>query len=163
MTALLALFGAAAVAFAVLMLLQRSLLSSALCLLAVLFQIAAMFFVLNAPLVALMQLLVYAGAVMVLLVVAVMASGTRLSGLWEGFSARRLWPLAVFGVLLLQFIAVSLLEPPASGSPGVSLDREAAALLFGPYRLMTEAIGVLVLLVSLSVLPDPKAEGPSES
>ena len=157
--AALALCGALAVAFAGLALFQRSLLSSAMCLLAVLLQLAAAFFLVGAQLLGLFQVLVYAGAVMVLLVIAAASSPPRLSSLWSGTGW--LGWLIVLGLLgeaalfAARFAAGDGWDWPAPG-----IERRMAAVVFGPYAVLTETVGVLVFVASLAILQEsPETEG----
>ncbi|MDE2511944.1 MAG: NADH-quinone oxidoreductase subunit J, partial [Elusimicrobia bacterium] len=88
-----------AVAFAGVMLLNRSLYVSAVCLLAVLLQTGLIFVLRGAPLLGFLQVMVYAGAVMVLVVITIMATGGEPAKGFErfaGFSFPR-W-LAVLGL-----------------------------------------------------------------
>ena len=149
--------GGCAVLFAVLALFQRSLYASAMCLLAVLLQVAAVYFLIGARLLGLLQILVYAGAVMVLLVVAVMASPPRLSKLWAQGPPKWLAWLAV----LLPAVELLAILRSSSGAPVLlraapDIERRMAALLFGPYAPLTEAAGLLVLVAALSVLKESR-------
>ena len=160
----LAVFGGLAVVFAVLMLLQKTLFGSAMCLLIVLAQLAAMFFSMGAELLALMQILVYAGAIMVLIVIAIMAAPPRFSKLWAGYDAPRAAPTRglaavaiVLGVLLAEFMVVLLYEgaPLPAGAFTLSagqVERQMAWLLFNRYAGVTELVGLLILAASLAVV-----------
>jgi len=148
------LCGAGAVVFAALALFQRTLYGSALCLLGVLLQVAGAYFLAGARLLGLLQVLVYAGAVMVLLVIAVMSSPPRLARPFAGTPPAWLGWLA----LLLPFaelLAFLRLAGPADGAPWrwtPGLETQTASLLFGAYAPLTEAVGLLVLVASLSIL-----------
>ena len=156
-----ALAGAVAVVFAGVMLLQRSLYVSAVCLLVVLLQTGVIFLLRGAPLLGLIQVMVYAGAVMVLVVVAIMASGGASSPgprLAE-FSFPR--GLAVLGLAVVAFeaaLTLGSLGPAAAGLPaspglGAAFGRE----LFTSYALATEAVTLLMFLAALAVVPDKGA------
>lgn len=153
----LAVFGGLAVVFAVLALFQRTLYGSAICLLVVLLQVAGIFFVTGAQLLALMQVLVYAGAIMVLIVVAIMAAPPKLDRLWAGYQAPPLAAALVLVVLGIEFYLILIHGqrplPPAAEMSSAGLEREMAALLFGRYALATELVGVLVLVAALAVVP----------
>lgn len=145
------LAGGGALFFAAVMMLQRSLYVSALCLLAVLLQTAVIFCFLGSPLLAFLQIMIYAGAVMVLVVVAIMTAPPPLGALWSRLSIP--WPIAVLGLLLpaaeLLFLStrsdvVSTTVPSSVSSLGL--------VLFGPYALATEAVGVLLMLAALAVV-----------
>lgn len=157
-TALL-LAGAAAALFALLMLVQRTLYGSAVCLLVVLLQAAAMFYLLGAPLLGFLQVMIYAGAIMVMIVVAIMATPPRLRALWSESALPRPAALLLLAAVTLEFLSLGL---PASTSlsvnsvealpPWPGLELELAAALFGPFALYTEALGILVFLAALAVV-----------
>lgn len=158
----LAIFGTAAVLFAILLIFQKTLYGSAMCLLAVLLQIAAIFFILGAQLLGFIQVLVYAGAIMVLIVVAIMAGGPKLEKLWAARQAPPL--LAIFVLLFLGVELTALLflgGPSPSGSvPALApqLEQEMAVLLFGRYAIITEIAGLMFLVAALAVVDRPSAE-----
>src|SRR5437870_2519090 len=149
----LAILGGLAVIFAVLMLFQRTLFGSAMCLLIVLAQLAGIFFALGAQLLALMQILVYAGAIMVLIVVAIMAAPPRLARLWADYQAPPAAVALVLGVLLAEFLVVFLYEGPplppgAFTLSAAQVERQMAWLLFNHYAGVTELVGLLILTAS---------------
>lgn len=130
-----------------------------MCLLLVLLQVAGMFFAMGAQLLGLMQVLIYAGAIMVLIVVAVMAAPPKLHQLWAGYEAP---PLTAALVLLMLGAELTLVLmgpgaiPLPPGEPAVAaarLERDMAALLFGKGALVTEIVGLLVLVAALAVTP----------
>lgn len=149
------LCGAAAVAFAVLMVLQRSLYLSAICLLAVLLQAAALFFIAGAPLLAFLQIMIYAGAVMVLIVVTIMAAPSPEEPAASRFARLSLpWPLAAAG-LVLPLVEVFLLlsRGGAAAVParGASVELSLGPVLFGPFAVATEAVTLLMFLSALAL------------
>ncbi|MHB2026833.1 MAG: NADH-quinone oxidoreductase subunit J family protein [Elusimicrobiota bacterium] len=148
------LAGAAAVFFAALMLVQRSLYACAVCLLAVLLQTAAVFFFLGASMVAFLQVMIYAGAVMVLVVITVMAAPTgnpipspRHSMLFRILAAVGiLAPMAEAGAALFEG------KLPAGVAWGAATAQAGIGpILFGPYAVATEAVGFLIFLSALAV------------
>lgn len=148
--------GAIAVIFAGLMLFQRSLYACALCLLFVLMQTSLLFLLAGAPLLAFLQIMIYAGAVMVLVVVTIMAApGPAAGGGWSRLAIPR--PLAVAGLLLpiAELAVVSarggLGQAGALGS-AMAAQTRIGPILFGPYAVATEAVGILMLLSGLAVL-----------
>ncbi len=149
------LAGALAVIFTALMVFQRSLYKGAVCLLVVLLQAAVIFYFSGAPLLAFLQVMIYAGAVMVLIVVAVMAAPfSPAEPSWNRLSLP--WPLAAAGLLLPVVEAVWLsykngaaAAPSAAVAPGA---QAIGAILFGPYAAATEAVTLLMLLSALAVV-----------
>ncbi len=148
--------GLGAVAFGLAMLWSRSLYVGAVCLLAVLLQTALIYMLLGAPLLGLLQVMIYAGAVMVLAVVTIMASGGGPSGeRFADFSLPR--PLAALGVLAVAVeLALTLASTRASAPTPAAAGLSAAfgANLFHAYALATEAVTLLMFLASLAILPD---------
>ncbi len=148
--------GAVAVLFAGLMLAARSLYSAAVCLLAVLLQVAAIFYFVGAPLLGFMQVMIYAGAVMVLVVVTVMASPQESDRRWARLSLPA--PVsAAAGLLLLAEAGLLLWRGGALAGqalPAADAQKRIGAVLFGPYAVATEAVTLLMLLASLAVVGD---------
>ena len=71
------LYAGVAVLFALLMLTRRNTLSAAICLIVCFLSFAGLYMVLDAPLVAVMQVLVYAGAIMMLIIFVIMTVDTK--------------------------------------------------------------------------------------
>lgn len=156
MTTAFAVCGGLAVLFAVCALFARTLYGAAMCLLGVLLETAVLFALLGAPLLGLLQVLIYAGAVMVLIVIAVLASPPRLARPWAELSVPRalawLAPLAALAGILAALGTIG--GQAALPYAGPELERGMARLLFGPWALATEAVGLLVLVASLSVVKE---------
>ena len=157
------LAAAVAVAFAGVMLLNRSLYVSAVCLLVVLLQTGVIFVLRGAPLLGLLQVMVYAGAVMVLVVITIMATGGEPGQGFERFADFSFprW-LAVLGLAAAALeIATTLLAGGFSGAGVAPADPALAAgfsnALFHSYALATEAVTLLMFLAALAVLPDKEA------
>ncbi|NNN06453.1 MAG: NADH-quinone oxidoreductase subunit J [Elusimicrobia bacterium] len=148
--------GAAAVVFAAAMLWSRSLYNGAVCLLVVLLQTALIYVLRGAPLLGLLQVMIYAGAVMVLTVITIMASGgASAAERFADFALPR--GLAALGVAAVAAeIALTLAGAPpraaAVAAPG--LTAAFGGDLFHSYALATEAVTLLMFLAALAVLPD---------
>lgn len=150
--------GAAAVLFALLMLTRRSLYSAALCLLAAAFQLAAMFFLAGAPLLAFLQVVIYAGAVMVLVVVTIVAAPRPSGERWQRLGIPR--PLAWAAVLfLLAEVGLVVVRGPEglgeAAAGALSVQERVGPFLFGPYALATEAVTLLMLVSGLALIEEP--------
>lgn len=152
--AVLALAGLVAAVFAALMVFQRSLYASAICLLAVLLQVSVFFFFTGAPLLAFLQTMIYAGAVMVLVVIALTAAPSRPESNWAASPLLPRW-LAALGVLLplaeVAFMASQAQPAAAAASGGFALQPSLASVLFGPYAVATEAVTLLMFVAGLAV------------
>ncbi|MDD5657323.1 MAG: NADH-quinone oxidoreductase subunit J, partial [Elusimicrobia bacterium] len=153
---MMGLAGAAAVGFAVLMFFQRSLYAAAICFLAVLLQAAVLFYACGARLLAALVVLVYAGAVAVLIVVSIQSSGGafaagKTQARFSSLGVPR--PLAWAGFAAAWAEAAALLMRGAALGPGPVFGRGDLSLgpaLFGPYAVAVEAAGFLILAVSLA-------------
>jgi NADH-quinone oxidoreductase subunit J len=157
------LAGAVAAAFAGVMLFSRSLYVSAVCLLVVLLQTGLIFILRGAALLGLLQVMIYAGAVMVLVVITIMATGGEPGAdfaRFADFSFPR-W-LAFLGLALAAAeIALTLCVGGGRGGPVAPAEPALAAAfasaLFNSYALATEAVTLLMFLAALAVLPDKEA------
>jgi NADH:ubiquinone oxidoreductase subunit 6 (subunit J) len=156
--------GASAVVFATLMLAQRSLFSAAVCFLAVVLQGAVLLYASGARLLALLLVLIYAGAVAVLIVVAVQTAGGP-GQAPQGSRWSRLglpWPIAAAGLLLpvidgaLLLIRAGAVRLPAAAPAG---DLGLGPALFGPYAAACEAVALLLLFSALAVIGNPEERG----
>lgn len=157
------LAGAVAAAFAGVMLFSRSLYVSAVCLLVVLLQTGLIFLLRGAALLGLLQVMIYAGAVMVLVVITIMATGGEPEAgfsRFADFSFPR-W-LAFLGLAAAAAeVAVTLCVGGASSAPvapaAPALAAGFASTLFNSYALATEAVTLLMFLAALAVVPDKEA------
>jgi len=151
-------FGLAAVAVwtAACMLLSRNAVYSALFLVLNFMTVAVFFLLLQAAFIALMQVTVYAGAIMVLFLFVIMLLGaerteSRPSRPWQA-------PVAVATtVLLLGLMALALLQAPASsGVPAVTAAFGSPAavgeMLFGDYILPFEVTSLLLLVAMVGAI-----------
>ena len=149
--------GVVAAFFAGVMLLHRSLYVSAVSLLVVLLQTAVLFLLCGSPLLGLLQVMIYAGAVMVLVVVTVMAAGSE-GERFAHFSFPR--PLAYLGLLAAvseTALILSHASAPAAVAVDPALQARLGAVLFKPYALATEAVTLLMFLAALAIAPDKEA------
>ncbi len=149
--------GAVAAFFAGVMLLHRSLYVSAVSLLVVLLQTAALFLLCGSPLLGLLQVMIYAGAVMVLVVITIMAAGHE-GERFADFSFPR--PLAwagLFAAVIETALILSHGTAPAAVAVDPALQVRLGAVLFKPYALATEAVTLLMFLAALAIAPEKEA------
>lgn len=148
--------GALAVLFAGLMLTRRSLYSAALCLLMTAFQIAAIFFLAGAPLLGFLQIMIYAGAVMVLVVVTIMASPKAEGRIWGGLSLPRPLAWAVVAGLAAEVgvIVWRVAAPGPQAAGALAVQERVGAWLFGPYAPATEAVTLLMFIAGLALVEE---------
>jgi NADH-quinone oxidoreductase subunit J len=152
------LFGAMAIGCALAVVAQRNPLYSAISLIGVFISLACLYVMLAAPFIAAVQVIVYAGAIMALVVFVIM-----LLNIAEEEHRRPrlkfLVPVAVAlaGVLIAEvaFILVTVQESP--GMPGASasdigLTRSIGAALFTRYLLPFEITSILLLMAIVGAM-----------
>ncbi len=136
--------------------LQRTPVYSALSLIVVLCALAVMYLLLNAPFIAVIQVIIYAGAIMVLFVLVIMLlnAGREVSSERSRFARRLGGPL--LGIFLLELLLVVWSEFPAEGGPlAAPLDsgpQAIGALLFRKYVLPFELTSILILVAVLGAV-----------
>lgn len=143
------------IAFSLLVVFQRNVIHSAMALVAALFIIAVLFLTLEAAMVGILQILVYAGAIMVLFLFVVMLLNP---GILEG---RRIawWTLGSLGALILVFLITALLSDstsPAAGPAPLSENfggpERLAQSLFSDFVLPFEIASVLLLVAIIGAV-----------
>jgi NADH-quinone oxidoreductase subunit J len=111
--------------------------------------IALCFYTLGAPFAAALQVIVYAGAIMVLFVFAVMTLnlGEAAAEQERAWLSPRVWwgPAALAAVLLAEMGYVLIAAPPGGASTTVVPPRAVGASLYGPYLLAVELASFLLL------------------
>lgn len=129
---------------------QRNAIGSALSLVVCFFFLAADYVLLDAHFVAVIQLLVYAGAIMVLFIFVIMLLNMRESGppAIDGLSPRALWGVAVAGLFGVGALGMldGVVHTPASSLPDGfgTIASIGNALFAGPYLLPFEVVSLLL-------------------
>jgi NADH-quinone oxidoreductase subunit J len=110
--------------------------------------VALMFFVLGAPFAALLEVIVYAGAIMVLFVFVVMMLnlGDTAVEQEQRLLAPRIWvgPVALASVLLIELL-VLLSTGPLNPTGAEVTAKQVGIALYGPYLLAVELASMLLL------------------
>ncbi len=142
----------------VMMVLQRSAVVSAVWLVFAFISAAGIFAVLGGPFLAVMQVLVYAGAIMVLfLFVIMMLQGPVLEGERRLMPAG-LWPLVAVPPVAVLVLIIGYLRSDATvafaASPpaGFGTVESVAGLLLGRYLLAFELISIVLLVALIGAL-----------
>lgn len=158
LTLLFILFGALAIGCALAMVAQRNPLYSAISLIGVFISLACLYVMLAAPFIAAVQVIVYAGAIMVLVVFVIMLLNVE----EEERSPRRLKflvPLAVGLAAILvaevAFILVTVQEfrvTPATGAADVGITHSIGSALFTQYLLPFEITSILLLMAIVGAM-----------
>jgi NADH-quinone oxidoreductase subunit J len=137
---------------------QRNVVHSAMALVAALFLIAIFFLTLQAPLIGVLQVLVYAGAIMVLFLFVIMLLSP------SAVEQRRWWSLGGFAALFLAVILVGLMSgerPPADPAVATELfgsPEMVGKSLFTDFVLPFEIVAVLLLVAMIGALVLAKRE-----
>jgi NADH-quinone oxidoreductase subunit J len=160
--ALFAVFGLGALACAVPAVLARRTLHAALWFVALILCLAAIYGLWGAPLLGALQVMVYAGAVMVLFLFAVMVLDVRgqerEAPVWSvpGAAIAAVLAALVFAVgwAVVRMGPAALAPAAVSGAPDVGDDNVArvARVVFRDYALVFEAVGVLLLTAVVAVM-----------
>jgi NADH-quinone oxidoreductase subunit J len=138
--------GAIAILATIMVIVQRNAVHALLYLIVSLFALAVTMFLLGAPFVAALEVIVYAGAIMVLFVFVVMMIGAEVSA----FEPRAWIGPALLGAVLLAELAwVLLFAPAAAGRIGASINavspKDVGVALLGPYIVGVEIAAFLLL------------------
>ncbi|HSH03664.1 MAG TPA: NADH-quinone oxidoreductase subunit J [Anaerolineae bacterium] len=158
-----------AIAAAVGMVISRNAVHSALFLVVNFASVAVLYILLEAPFLAMVQVTVYAGAIMVLFLFVIMLLGAeQLSGL-QGGSQRALVERGIAGVLALVLVVIFAIatfggggiEGAANLEPMDTAPQSLGLLLFNAYVLPFELTAVLLLAatIGVAVLSDFKKGG----
>jgi NADH-quinone oxidoreductase subunit J len=154
-SALMYAFAAAAVVSALAMLVARHPMRVALALIVCMLSLAGIYALLGVHVIAVFQVLIYVGAVMVFMVYAIMLLDVRDRSYRERFS-RWLVPGAIGGVLLAAVLAYRLwgaVAQPVSGSLSDTFAVQAfATVLLQEYWLHFELVSVLLVVAVLAAL-----------
>jgi len=143
------IFSGAAILATLLVIVQRSAVHALLYLIAAFLAIGGLLFVLGAPFVAALEVIIYAGAIMVLFVFVTM----MVSPGSEASAAEARWGLvraligpAVIGVAITAALVQVLTHAPAVQLAGDAVSpKEVAVALFGTYVLGVELASMLLL------------------
>jgi NADH-quinone oxidoreductase subunit J len=162
MVVLFYIFAALAVAAAISVVAQRTPIFSALSLIVVLCSLAVVYLLLGAEFIAVLQVIVYAGAIMVLFVFVIMLlNAGREVRSDRSRIARWLGPPLVAALLAEVLLAVWKQFPAAGTRPAASLSAGPVAighLLFRNYVLPFEATSILILVAILGAVVLAKKE-----
>ena len=158
-TFLFFLFAAMAIAGGLGLLLSRNPVSGALWMVLCLFAVACLYLTLNAAFIGVAQVLVYAGAIMVLFVFVIMLLNLGELPTLGGLSVRRLAAFGLGVTVLAQLLAVVAVrltdgpELPAAGQPVEATSTEAIGVaLLTDHAFSLEMIGVLLLAATIGAV-----------
>ena len=137
----------------------RTLFYSVLALVIHLFSLASLFLLLHAEFLAVTQILLYAGAVMVLYVFVTAYIGSREEPAWEPIPGQRIFAPAVGLLLFIELTIVitgsslkSLGERGAEVQAGFGSPESIGSLLLGPFLFAFEAVTLLLLVAVVGAI-----------
>lgn len=159
------ILAAIAILTAIGMLLSRSTVYAALYLVVNFVSVAIFYLLLDAPFIALSQIAVYAGAIMVLFLFVIMLLGLEnLAGELEW--KKLVWPLVMGGILLMEGVFLVIQRVGQNvyiGETGTALSDPSlmAKVLFTDYVLPFQITAVLLLVAMIGAIVLSKREKPA--
>lgn len=157
-----AILAVLAIGSAVGMVLSRNAIHSALFLIGTMAVLAVFYVLLNAPFVAMVQVAVYAGAIMVLFLFVIMLLGAERLG---GIGAGSRWQIGLamaLGAALLVILGIALFSGGLTAGDPAVVDAGPAAFglrLFEAYLLPFEVTSILLLVAMIGVVVLRTREG----
>tara|TARA_B100000029_G_scaffold451213_1_gene475639 strand:- start:43988 stop:44503 length:516 start_codon:yes stop_codon:yes gene_type:complete len=151
-------FAGVAIISSIAMILQRNLVYSVLFLIIVMLSMAGLYLMLEAEFVAIIQIVVYAGAIMVLFLFIIMLLNLSRE---EGGNLRIQKPLGILLVFLLLLPLAAIIIPYTSDKASSSLGlvkegygevEQIGAILFTKYLLTVEIAAVLLLIAIIGAV-----------
>ncbi len=145
------LFAVLTVFFAFLVIAVKNPVTSALSLVASFFGVAGLYVLLHAPFLGIVQILIYAGAILVLFLYVTMLLNLRVSDDLFTHAAKRRWiagGVTLFVAIVLSAVSSGYLPPNREPQDGFGSLESVGRLLLGPYALVFELVS-LVLLVGI--------------
>jgi NADH-quinone oxidoreductase subunit J len=155
------IFAAIAIASAVIVISQRNPMYSAFALVVTLCSVAVIFGLLGSPFIAVLQVIVYAGAIMVLFLFVLMLLNVKREKDPPGASQRTLSgvALALVTLLVLQAGSILLRSKPTPAPDYDASTVEMAKILFSPHFLYAfEATSILILAALVGAVVLAKKE-----
>lgn len=141
--------GAVAVCATLFVVLGKNAVHSLLYLIVSLLAVAMVFFTLGAPFVAVLEVIVYAGAIMVLFVFVIMMLNLGRESVEQEIEwlNRRIWvgPSILTGLLLVLVLRVLTSGDNANVAQRVVDTKQVSLALYGPYLLVVELASMLLL------------------
>ncbi len=153
------ILSALALGSAVLVITRRNPVHSAMWLIVTLFSVGGVFLILNAPFLFAVQIILYVGGIMVLIVFVIMLVSVDVSGRQQQF--RRQWPVGLVTMLILAAeLAYALYRGTrgldlAPAAPTAALENNTQAIgtvLYQNYMLPVEIASILLLVAMVGAV-----------
>ncbi|MEJ2170595.1 MAG: NADH-quinone oxidoreductase subunit J [Desulfobacterales bacterium] len=143
------LAAAVAVAATLMMITRANAVHALLYLIVSLLAVAVVFYLLGAPFIAILEIIIYAGAIMVLFIFVVMKLnlGDRSAAAEKEWLRPGTWtgPAILAAVLLSEVVYVVGVSGAGPGAPGAVAPRQVGEMLFGPYLIGVELSSMLLM------------------
>jgi NADH-quinone oxidoreductase subunit J len=143
------LSGAVAIAATLMMLTRLNAVHALLYLIVSLLAIAVTFYIIGAPFVAALEVIIYAGAIMVLFVFVVMLLnlGRRAVDLERSWLTAGMWvgPVILAAILAGEFIYLLAARGPDGAMAGAIDPKQVGLAMYGPYLIGVELASMLLL------------------
>ena len=154
-TVLFYIFAAVLLVSAVAIITMRNPVHAVLCMVLCFFTMAGLWLLLSAEFLALVLVVVYAGAVMVLFIFVAMMLDIGIERLREGIWKNLPLALVVGGIMVVEMVAVLAnlyLGHPAEPAPGYSNTRALGRILYTDYAFAFEIAGVVLLVAIIAAI-----------
>ncbi|HEY0510490.1 MAG TPA: NADH-quinone oxidoreductase subunit J [Thermoanaerobaculia bacterium] len=166
-TVIFFLFAALAVVSAVVVVAHRNPIYSTLSLVLTLFAVAALFVLLGAPFLGAVQILVYAGAIVVLFLFVIMLLNLQKEETAHTDLGAQLWTAGLGAVVFLGMLGLLFWRAGSPAAPALSQEHVSlqglATMLFGDYLLPFEIVGLLLLVAVIGATVAARRPGQSGS
>lgn len=127
------------------------------------FALAVIFYLLGAPLVAVFEVIIYAGAIMVLFLFVIMMLDLGHPERVQSPGSRDWWPALILGgILLAATVTLLAVHPPETVHAGMSVDiRQFSRVLFRNYGIAVEVVSMQLLFALVGALYLGRGRTPS--
>jgi len=160
------IIGLTVIGAGMMVILTKNPVTSALYLTLAFFGLAALYVLLGAPFIAALQVMVYAGAIMVLFLFIVMLLNLRDKQTWELTTGMRraLGLVVAAGILLVALAAMKgLVSPPAPLDADMGSPAAVGLALYRRFLLPFEVASVLLLIAIIGVVAMLKQKSPEQA
>lgn len=141
--------GAVAVAATVLAVTRTIAVHALLYLVVSLLAVAVVFYTMGAPLIAVLEVIIYAGAIVVLFIFVVMMLnlGAQVRETERKWLTARAWtvPVILSALLLAEMVYLIICSRSLGAASGATAPKEVGAALYGPYLIGVELASLLLL------------------
>ncbi len=151
------IFSAVAIIAAIAVVSLRNPVHSVISLMVCFLQMAAIFILLHSPFIAVIQVFVYVGAVLVLFLFVIMLLDIRQAQMKQVIGGSKFWMIGILGVMAIEMIALITgsafkVLTPVSREPVNKTVKEIGKILFNNYILPFEVVSFILLVALLGAI-----------